>query len=140
MAPSLPATLPTTVLTASNLPIPTYTDPNTTALVNRLRSSSDARRTYNLQALLYSYGYTDAPPDGISGPVTQGLINSVNALTPGDLGNQYQRAHVAMLNLYGVDALPTRLVPNALPADVISLLNRDALALDSSAPLVQAYS
>ena len=110
-----------------------------------LATSSTARAIYNFQALLYSFGYTSAAPDGVMGPVTQGLIAQVNQITGNGSSSAWtsdilQRAHLAMLVTYGANAQPLRNVPTTLPASVIAQLNADALAADPNAVLIQATS
>jgi hypothetical protein len=67
--------------TATPLPVVGGSSPGTPALSPldaRLQSSEQAREIYLFQAELYMYGYTTAPPDGIFGPVTQGLMQQVD--------------------------------------------------------------
>jgi hypothetical protein len=103
-----------------------------------LRSSPLARAIYNFQALLYEFGYTNAVPDGVDGPITQRLTDQVNADTGAAGGTPLQLAHLAVLARYGANAQPIRTVPDALPADLIAQLNADARAQDPYAVLIQA--
>lgn len=111
------------------------------ALVLRLRGSSSVRQVFALQALLYSYGFTEAVPDGLEGPVTDGLIGAVNQLRgrPGDptrfAPQALANAREAMEARFGGG--PTHLLPFTLPPDVIASVNNDALAADGAYPLLQ---
>lgn len=132
----------------SPLPLPGRTTPSSPSspqqpqsLASLLCSSASARATFNFQALLYSFGYTDQVPDGLNGPITQGLMAQVNTDTGGAIASQgqLQAAHVAALAYAGANAQP-RLLPMALPDDIIILLNQDARAADPNAVLIQANS
>lgn len=118
------------------------TTPNTTAtttdLVTRLSTSQLSRAIYNFQALLYEYGYTNAVPDGVDGPVTRSLTDQVDRDTQGITGTPLEKAHFAVLVRFGVNAQPIRTVPDVLPVSVINQLNADARLLDPNAVLIQA--
>lgn len=132
-----PANAPTGVGSA---PVPSMgpNGPNPpSALVNRLRTSETARRVFALQALAYSYAVTDAVPDGIEGPVTDGIIRSLG-----------QSAPMTNSTLGGVDtSLRTRFgdidayrsLPFTLPQDVIDAVNRSAASIDPSYPTLQVF-
>ena len=123
-------------------PISTTPTAQPQSLASLLCTSAQARAIFNFQALLYEFGYTSAIPDGIMGPITQGLIAQVNNDTGNGSSTSWnsgllQEAHLAVLAANGANAQPTQALPMSLPVDVIHLLNQDALAADPNAILIQ---
>jgi hypothetical protein len=109
-------------------------------LISRLRTSDSARQIFALQSLFYSYGFTNASPDGLEGPVTDGLIAQINSL--GSFTNEPARftarsignAAAVLSQRYGA---PRRVIPFTLPNDVINLVNASIARVSSLAPLLQ---
>lgn len=111
-------------------------------LVARLRGNSTARQIFALQAAAYSYGLSNALPDGIEGPITDGIIGAVNAA--GSFTNEPRRYTTrsianlrAVLVARGLRA--PRLLPFTLPADVIQSVNQAAASVDNQALLLQVF-
>lgn len=118
LSPPAPST-PTITETAATVG-PNGEDPSP-ALVARLRQSQDARNIFAVQALAYSYNYTDAVPDGIQGPVTTALLQQLTgSATFGP--NTLQDAQ------FIIDSSPSgqfgaRVLPFTLPNDLIQSIN-----------------
>ncbi len=104
------------------------------ALVARLRGDMNAKYIFDIQALAYSYGVTNAIPDGIEGPVTDAMIST---MTNGQY-TSYSPSVFLIARGY-VDGLGNqpRLLPFTLPSDVIDQLNAAAGFVDSNAHVVQ---
>ena len=115
---------------------PNGADPSP-ALVTRLRGSLAARQIFALQALAYSTRYTDAVPDGIEGPITDGILTSLvgaSRFSP----SLYPAAQRALLSNPTASEFAMRTLPYTLPNDLISQINQAATGMSSTSPLVQA--
>lgn len=150
LPPGVTATAPshtTTAGTPSQGYTPTYgiggvQDPSP-SLVSRLTASDQARQVFALQSLLYSYGYTDAIPDGIEGGETDYLIGQINQL--GSFSgepNHYTRntirnAYQVMQARFGSNPIDYRVLPYSLPSDVIDAVNRSQNAVAPGVPPIQ---
>lgn len=145
----VPSTIPTSTGGTAPRPMPPTYGPNgqdpPAALVARLRTSETARRVFALQALAYSYGFTDAVPDGIEGPVTDAIIHQLNVLDalPNEPSRMTDRtlgiAHAGLTARFGLNPQFSPL-PYTLPQDVLDAVNRSAYALDPTYQTVQAQS
>lgn len=147
----LPGSPPTTQLPAFPAPPPSGYYPSGTggitfgqngadpspALVTRLRGSLAARQLFAMQALAYSTRYTDAIPDGIEGPITDGIIQSTVGATRFS-PTLYPAIQRALLAQPTASEMAMRLLPYTLPNDLIGSINQAATAMSSTSPLVQA--
>lgn len=97
-----------------------------------LRANEEAREIFALQALLYSFGATTAPPDGVAGPVTNSLIAAYSGTPP---ETNYQFDTLALVRQRLQTMLPGALhyLPWRMPQDVIDAVNQSNAALDSMA-------
>lgn len=114
---------------------PNGADPSP-ALVARLRGSLAARQIFALQALAYSLRYTDAIPDGIEGPITDGIIQSTVGATRFS-PSLYPAIQRAILATPTASEMAVRVLPYTLPSDLIPLVNQAARSMSSTSPLVQ---
>lgn len=122
-------------------PINTPAVPTPTTLPGLLRTNKTARQIFNVQALAWEMGLSTDVPDARFGPRTQAMVNAAEdavgdertiAFTPFSL---FSIKHAGERNATN---LRLRLLPMYLPTDVVQLLNREALAIDPNAILIQA--
>ena len=123
--------------TAEQPPVPGST-PASASLESRLLGSRAARQIFNIQAVAYQTGFSDARPDGVWGPITQGIVNRAeDALylrhTSGLVPDTLQRVRIAGQNL----GRPARRLPMALSARVVTALMNDAAIADYQAIPIQ---
>lgn len=86
-------------------------------------------------------GLSREVPDGIFGPRTQTMVNSAETAINTPLSNgftPYSLFSVRHAGERGTSSLRLILLPMYLPTDVVRLLNREALAIDPMAILIQA--
>jgi len=111
-------------------------------LVRRLEGSRSARQIFNVQAVAYEFGFTDARPDGLFGGTTQRIINAAqaamgqgpsNGFNPNVLGT----VRAASQSFAG-SQVPVRPLPMELPPELIASLDADARASDSGAVALNA--
>ena len=130
-------------LAPSPAPAPSPVAPQETSaqrIVDRLRSDFNARLVWYFQAILYSFGYTNANPDGAVGPVTTQMISDVQQMTGNDVTGQWDpsamlpMARNAMAGWSG-GASPSRFVLNSqqYPSDLLSQIQGEAQAVDPNA-------
>lgn len=135
---------PATSPTGYTPPVPGPTPSRLEALVARLRASDDARKVYYFQSIPYAFGYTNDRPDGIVGPRTRALITYVatqnGVADHGVVTDQLVRFVGPTMQAWAGDptARPTRVVPDALPADVKALVNATARRVAPDGFLLQA--
>lgn len=146
-AATLPAPLPAPGTTTT--PAPTggggSGSSSTAALIARLRGSQDARRVFAVQAAMYSVGSSEQVPDGLDGPLTRTAVKTLATSAgipppPDDAGSGSNRALAVVANAIPVIFGPTplyRLLPMALPANVVGDVNRDAGLGYSGFPVLQ---
>lgn len=114
---------------------PNGADPSP-SLVARLRGSDAAKRIFATQALAYSTRYTDAVPDGIEGPITDGIIQSTVGATS-FAPQLYPAIRQALLAQPAASEMGMRILPYTLPNDLIKSVNQVAVSMDPQTPLLQ---
>lgn len=119
-------------------PPPVAGTPSHSTLVSRLSSSDAARQVFAYQALMYEWNITGAVPDGLMGPVTAGLIRSLDiqsSISPpsGNFrGATSVRRLVDVIRRTNGGNLPApRLLPFTLPRSVISQVNATGTRIGS---------
>jgi hypothetical protein len=139
-APEPPAVAPPVAAPGSPPPTPTTPPPvphtvQHQTLLQRLRGGDAARQIFGFQSALYSTGFTGVVPDGLLGPTTAGLIRSVTAMAGSPVSGVFRgrqtfsdlasaNAHRFATGAAGYQLVHSpRLIPMALPADVIRLVN-----------------
>ena len=119
--------------------------PASPTLLALLASSEEARAVFATQAALYSAGLTNVPPSGAADHATgEALLALDRALgEPAvDLGSALTRLHSGesarrVARFYAAQRPRVRLLPFALPRQLITDVNREALARTAGFPLVQ---
>lgn len=114
-------------------------------LINRLRSSEEARKIFAIQSTLYAFNF-DVMMDGLMGPETRAWFErisrfvgqNVNFDRPGDILSVMMRAIQRMKD--NDNPSPGRVIPYLLPEDVIRLVNQTIRQYSAELPLLQAYS
>jgi len=114
------------------------------ATLQRLLTDQRARQIFNVQAVAYEFGLTDAIPDGVYGPVTRGIINSAQRNAGVGATSTFAANVLSLVRAdgqhYSGSTTPTRSLPISLPQGVVSSLNADALAVDVRATPVSVAS
>lgn len=111
---------------------PNGADPSP-SLVARLRGSTAAQQIFALQALAYSTHYTDAIPDGIEGPITDGILTSTvgaSRFSP----SLYPAVRAALLAQPTASEMAMRNLPYTLPSDLIASIGQTAASMDPQSP------
>jgi peptidoglycan hydrolase-like protein with peptidoglycan-binding domain len=115
-----------------------------TALYTRLRSDQSALQLYTFQTLMYQLNLTNATPDGIMGPVTTAMIQSLQQQDSLPVTGTFDPSLIAAI----VDvtnyqqSTPMRTPPDILPADIILAMDAFIYTQVSSvtAPVIMADS
>lgn len=136
-APEAPAAPPTPPSAPPPVPPPVPGTAPHTGLVDRLSSSDAARQIFVFQALEYEWNIVGDIPDGLLGPITTGMIRSVDiqaGVTPSGnfRGATTIRRLVDVVMRANGGALPTpRILPFTLPRAVISQVNATGTRIGS---------
>lgn len=137
-APEPPIAAPVPPTAPSPTPAPVAGTPAHTGLVARLSTSDAARQIFVFQALAYEWMMTGALPDGLMGPVTAGLIRSVDLQSSVSPPSGNFRGATTINRLTDVimrgggGALPApRVLPFTLPRSVISQVNATGTRIGS---------
>lgn len=137
-----PARLPGTGTPSSKpapgLPAQTQ-QPAAPTLDQFLAGSRAARQTFNIQAVAFEYGLTDAIPDGRFGPITQRIVNQAETAMNKPRTTGLVPESLRTVRLMGQStANPTlRMLPMQLNPSVTAALNADALSADPQAVPIQ---
>ncbi len=116
---------------------------NQAELIHRLRTDEGYRENFALQALFYSWGFTESVPDALMGPATRTNIRKINELygDPAPASDQFQQRTMNRV----IDVLirtthlpgPYRLLPFTLPRDVVDAVNSSMNRLTPGGPALQ---
>jgi hypothetical protein len=96
-----------------------------TALYARLHSDQNALQIYAFQALNYELGFTNATPDGLMGPQTQGMIQSIQQRNNLPVTGTFDPSLIAAIANVANYSFGTsvRSLPDTLPSDILASLN-----------------
>lgn len=96
-----------------------------TDLYNRLRGDPNALQVYAFQSLMYELRLTDAVPDGVVGPATQGMIRTIQQRANIPVTGTFDPSLIAAIGTVTGYSLgtPVRSIPDTLPPDILASLN-----------------
>lgn len=116
---------------------------NQATLIHRLRTDNGYRENFALQALFYSWGFTESVPDARMGPATHANIRKINEMygDPAPADDQFRTRTMNRV----IDVLirtthlpgPYRLLPFTLPRDVVDAVNSTMNRLTPNGPRLQ---
>lgn len=115
-------------------------------LYSRLRGDANAQAIYAFQALMYQANFTNAVPDGLMGPVTTAMIQSIQQRDSLPVTGTFDTSlFAAIQDVTGWSSSTAytdmRQLPDTLPDDIVTALDQVVQTADPSwqGPIINAY-